>query len=95
MIKHDSQAQSGVQVPYRLLTEFENLFQGHAYLHRNSSLGDFVAMQLYEDLVDLGKSEKLVARVRSQEWVLNAANKRQGIQARRGDGTCARRTANL
>jgi hypothetical protein len=74
-------------VPYRLLTEFENLFGGHPYRHRDSSLGDFVAMHLYEDLVMLNKSTKLAARVQSNEWVLNTANRRQGIQARRGDGT--------
>jgi hypothetical protein len=74
-------------VPYRLLTEFQNLFDGQAYLHRNSSLGDFVAMHLYEDLVVLDKSAKLKTRVASKEWVLNTANKRQGIRARRGDGT--------
>ncbi len=72
---------------YRLLAEFQNLFDGRAYLHRNSSLGDFVAMHLYEDLVVLDKSTKLKTRVESKEWVLNTENKRQGIKARRGDGT--------
>lgn len=72
---------------YRLLAEFQNLFNGRAYLHRNSSLGDFVAMHLYEDLVVLDKSTKLKARDESGEWVLNTENKRQGIKARRGDGT--------
>lgn len=74
-------------MPYRLLTEFAGLFTGKAYLHRNSGLGDWVAMQLYEDLVALGKSEKLAKRVESQEWAVNRANKRIGIKARRGDGT--------
>jgi hypothetical protein len=74
-------------VPYRLLTEFANLFNGHPYRHRDSSLGDFVAMHLYEDLVALNKSTKLGTRVDSKEWVLNTANRRQGIKARRGDGT--------
>jgi hypothetical protein len=67
-------------VPYRLLTEFENLFNGHPYRHRDSSLGDFVAMHLYEDLVTLNKSTKLGTRVDSKEWVLNTANRRQGIK---------------
>jgi hypothetical protein len=74
-------------VPYRLLTEFQNLFDGKAYLHRNSSLGDFVAMHLYEDLITLNRSTKLKERVESKDWVLNTENKRQGIKARRGDGT--------
>jgi hypothetical protein len=69
------------------LTEFQNLFDGKAYFHRNSSLGDFVAIHLYEDLVVLNKSDKLKTRVSTKEWVLNTANKRQGIRARRGDGT--------
>lgn len=74
-------------MPYRLLTEFRGLFAGKPYLHRNSSLGDFVAMHLYEDLVALGKSEKLAQHIDSREWAINTANKRQGIKARRGDGT--------
>ena len=72
---------------YRLLKEFRNLFEGHIYQHRNSSLGDFVAIHLYEDLVTLGKSKKFNDRVSMFEWVLNTANVRQGIRARRGDGT--------
>lgn len=72
---------------YRLLDEFKNLFDGRAYLHRNSSLGDFVAMHLYEDIVALGKSNKLSQRVSAKDLVLNTANNRQGIKARRGDGT--------
>lgn len=72
---------------YRLLTEFENLFTGKVYRHRDSSLGDFVAMHLYEDLATLSRSTKLTQRLTSHDWVLNTANKRQGVQARRGDGT--------
>lgn len=72
---------------YRLLTEFQNLFEGKAYLHRNSSFGDFVAMHLYEDLVTLNRSTKLKSRVDSKDWVINTENKRQGVRARRGDDT--------
>jgi hypothetical protein len=53
-------------VPYRLLTEFENLFNGHPYRHRDSSRGDFVAMHLYEDIITLNKSTKLRSRARSK-----------------------------
>jgi hypothetical protein len=42
-------------------------------------------MHLYEDLLTLNKSTKLRSRVRSKEWVLNTANKRQGVKARRGN----------
>ena len=72
---------------YRLLDRFRALFEGHRYLHRNSTLGDSVAIELYEDLLNLGKSEIYVARVRGQERVLNRANRRRGISARRGDST--------
>jgi hypothetical protein len=72
---------------YRVLTEFEQLFAGRLYRHRDSSRGNFVATHLYEDLVTLNRSLKLVRRVVDRERVLNTANLAQGIQARRGDGT--------
>lgn len=72
---------------YRLLQEFEGLFTGKKYLHRDSSRGDFVAMHLFEDLYDIGKSPKFRTRVDSKEWVLTQKNKALGIKARRGDGT--------
>ena len=70
---------------YQLLDTFRGLFEGQAYLHRKSNLGDFVAMQLYEDLHQLGRSKKFVERVDAGHAVLNTANKRQGVKARRGD----------
>jgi hypothetical protein len=72
---------------YRLLDEFRGLFEGKKYIHRDSSRGDWVAHHLYEDLFTLGKSKLLVTRISSREHVLNVQNQRQGIQARRGDGT--------
>ncbi len=74
-------------MPYRLLDEFANIFVGRRYLHRNSTLGDFVAIHLYEDLLQLGRSKKLVERIGSGERVLNVANRIQGKPGRRGDGT--------
>jgi hypothetical protein len=74
-------------MPYRLLTEFENLFAGKIYRHRSSTQGDFVAMHLYEDLVDLNRSSKVVGRVQTRDCVISTRNLRQGIKARRGDGT--------
>ncbi len=44
-------------------------------------------MQLYEDLVLLNRSPKLLARVKQRERVLKSQNIRRGIKARRGDGT--------
>jgi len=72
---------------YRLLDTFRLTFEGKPYLHRRSVLGDLVAMELYEDLYSIGKSETYVRRVDARERVLNFQNRRRGIKARRGDGT--------
>ncbi len=72
---------------YQLLGAFRGLFEGKAYLHRASNLGDFVAMHLYEDLYELGRSPKYVQRAESGISVLNTANTRRGVRARRGDGS--------
>ena len=72
---------------YALLKAFRGLFAGVPYLHRKSNLGDFVASQLYEDLVLLNKSERLVDRVHNHERVVNLRNVAIGKPARRGDGT--------
>jgi len=72
---------------YALLKAFRGLFEGVQYLHRKSNLGDFVASQLYEDLVSLGKSDKLLSRVHAHERVVNLRNLAIGKPARRGDGT--------
>ena len=73
---------------YRLLTEFRRLFEGKRYRHRDSSQGDFVAMHLFEDLITINRSPKLIeAAISRKDRVLNVQNKRRGIAARRGDGT--------
>lgn len=72
---------------YRMLDAFRAMFDGSRYRHRSSTQGDRLAMELYEDLYESGKSKVFVAHVNSGEWVLNTANKRRGITARRGDGT--------
>ena len=72
---------------YRLLDTFRGLFDGQAYLHRKSNLGDFVAMHLYEDLYELGRSANYTARVDTGISVLNTQNRRRGVKARRGDGS--------
>jgi hypothetical protein len=72
---------------YQLLDAFRGLFDGHAYLHRRSNLGDHVAMHIYEDLHALGRSPRLVHRVNTGLSVLNTKNQRHGIRARRGDGS--------
>jgi hypothetical protein len=72
---------------FALLTAFRSLFEGKPYKHRASNLGDFVASHLYEDLVAIKKSAKLVERVQRHERVVNISNKTVGKPSRRGDGT--------
>ncbi len=78
---------SSAPAQYALLRTFHDLFQGKKYEHRNSTLGDLVAGQLYEDLVNLARSSKLVARVAARQCVVNLGNKTVGKKSRRGDGT--------
>lgn len=72
---------------YQLLDQFEATFAGKAYLHRNSTLGDSIALRLYEDLLVLGRSAAYSRRVNSRLSAVNRQNKRQGVKARRGDGS--------
>jgi hypothetical protein len=72
---------------YALLRTFRGLFDGKSYLHRKSNLGDLVASQLYEDLVAIEKSQKLLERVKRHERVVNVRNIMTGKPGRRGDGT--------
>lgn len=72
---------------YGLLKAFRSLFEGTQYLHRDSSLGDWVASYLYEDLYKLHKSSKLNKRIAAGVRVLNTQNRTIGIARRRGDGT--------
>jgi hypothetical protein len=76
------------QSQYRLLSEFRRLFEGKVYRHRASNQGDLVAMHLYEDLVTVRRSSKLIdAIVTRKDRVVNVQNRRRGVAARRGDGT--------
>jgi hypothetical protein len=72
---------------YALLRTFRSLFEGKPYRHRIANLGDLVASQLYEDLVALGKSAKLIERVQHHDRVANLKNLMTGKPGRRGDGT--------
>lgn len=72
---------------FRLLAEFKKLFEGRPYLHRVSNQGDFVAIHLYEDLLSIARSSKLVSAIESQLKVVNMRNRAHGVRARRGDGT--------
>jgi len=70
-----------------LLNTFRGIFDGRRYSHRNSTLGDLVAVELYEDLVALGKSKFLAERVHKHECVVNKKNRTTGKKSRRGDST--------
>jgi len=72
---------------FRLLRSFRSVFDGRRYLHRSSSQGDAVAVELFEDLVALGRSPKLLRAVGEGVAGVNKENRRLGIKARRGDGT--------
>jgi hypothetical protein len=63
------------------------MFDGKKYLHRSSNQGDRLAAEFYEDLFESKKSKTFNEYVESGECVLNTANIRRGIKARRGDGT--------
>jgi hypothetical protein len=72
---------------YRLLLAFRKLFEGTKYRHRDASLGNYVAMHLYDDLASLARSPKFVVAVGAKERVVNVQNRARGVEARRGDGT--------
>jgi len=72
----------------RLLAEFSRLFYGRVYRHRASNQGDFIAIQLYEDLIEINRSPRYVDAVLNQkDRVVNIQNRRIGVSARRGDAT--------
>src|SRR5881392_739283 len=51
------------QSDFHLLRTFRGIFEGSLYKHRDSSLGDLVASQLYEDLVEAAEAERrLISR---------------------------------
>jgi hypothetical protein len=70
-----------------LLDAFQALFAGHVYKHRNSTQGDRIAGHLYDDLLTLGRSAKLVQRINDQNAVVSNLNRITGRPGRRPDGT--------
>jgi hypothetical protein len=72
----------------RLLDAFAALFEGKPYLHRVSNQGDRLALELYEDLYDLGRSAKFRSSVESGQRGVGPRNRTVTLQRmRRGDGT--------
>lgn len=80
---------------YRLLDEFQKLFQGAKYRHRVSNQGDRVASFLYDDLFTLGRSPKFVSAVSAKSRVINTQNLMVGKKTRRGDGTFGERVPHV
>jgi len=72
---------------FRMLDAFRALFDGHIYRHRSSGQGDLISRELYEDLYNIRRSSKFNSSVDRLQRGLNIGNIRQGISARRGDGT--------
>ncbi len=67
--------EKAAKLEYRLLTEFRRLFEGKIHKHRDSSQGDFIAMHLYEDLITINRSPKLVdAAINRKDRVLKVQN---------------------
>lgn len=75
---------------YKLLTAFKGIFHGGVYRHRSSTIGDGIAAYVFEDLIDLGQSAKLLKRVSNCEVAVNTGNQIKGKKGRRGDGTFGR-----
>jgi hypothetical protein len=75
---------------YELLSAFERVFNGQVYRHRVSTTGDTIAGYLYEDLLTLRQSPKLLRRVQGGEVAVNTGNQIKGKKGRRGDGTFGR-----
>lgn len=57
--------------------------------HRASNQGDFIAMHLFEDLIAINRSAKLINAIETGRLVLNVANRLQGVEARRGGAILA------
>ncbi len=74
-------------INFKLLAAFQALFHGTVYKHRSSTLGNYVASHLYEDLYDHGDSQTFNQRVASGACVVNVSGTTQGVDVRRGDGT--------
>jgi hypothetical protein len=74
----------------KLLQKFEETFRGKTYKHRVSNTGDVIASCLYEDLLSLANSPKLVQRVQDGLVAVNTSNQIKGKKGRRGDGTFGR-----
>lgn len=72
---------------HRLLEQFRITFDGHPYIHRNSSLGDIIACCLFDDLYALDRCEKFKRNVDGGLCAINTKNRRVGHKDRRGDGT--------
>src|SRR5258707_1103418 len=65
---------------FALLRTFRSLFEGIRYKHRDSSLGDFVASQLYEDLVAINHAENYTCYEGERPWRTDGRKYKHPIQ---------------
>ena len=63
------------------------MFSGQPYVHRNQGIGNSIAVYLYEDLFELGRSKRFVEYVTSNRSVVSTRDRIVGRRGRRGDGT--------
>ena len=80
---------------FRLLDKFESIFVNGPYLHRDSSIGNLIATQIYEDLYYLAKSNKYCERVGNKSHAIRISGGLTGITARRADGTFGERNPSV
>lgn len=75
--------------PFRLLVRFEETFSGRVYRHRDSTLGNRIGRELYEDLYEQGGSARFRDRVDQGLEVVNRAGRvHSPLRLRRNDSVC-------
>jgi hypothetical protein len=80
---------------FRLLETFRAAFAGTVYVHRNSTIGNRIARELYEDLLAHSISPALSMHVRQGDGVVNRGGKIHGVEVRRNDSLFGRLPAGV
>jgi hypothetical protein len=81
---------------FRLLERFRQTFYGHPYLHRDSSLGNKIGRELFEDLITHSKSARFLRDVKELRGVANRGGKIHTPKAiRRNDSIFGRPPAGV
>src|SRR3989304_5857952 len=81
---------------FRLLETFKNIFLGTIYVHRNSTLGNKIGREFFEDLPHLHVSPLYEEHVRALAGVVNSGGKIHTQRAiRRNDSVFGRPPAGV